>query len=229
MGFNAVNASILTLAIFGSQIRGDADNLSDVDILIVTDSGKPDTKVVSKYIGDNFSQNGDFSIYSLSRLKEMYNSGHLFAWHLFRESKHIPYLDTKNLIFELGKPQPYKNANQDIAELINVLETIEAGLSNVYEAGLLYVCLRNIAISASWHSELGLKFGRRAPFELGEAMPKFPLKASEYDLLAACRHATTRGKPCPDINDLSLLDYLKRGHNWALKIHEWIGNNSYVE
>lgn len=223
MSFGVMNPSILTLAVFGSQTRGDADNLSDVDILVVTDSGKPDTKEISEFIEIKFNKESDISIYSLPRIKEMYETGHLFAWHLYSESQYIAYPGTKNLIMELGSPKPYTNASQDIAELISILESIQTGLNNVYEAGLLYVCLRNMAISASWYSELGLKFGRKAPFELSKNMPLLPLKIEEYDLLAACRHATTRGKPCPSISDMDLLDYLNRGRRWALELQTWIG------
>ena len=227
-----MNPSILTVAIFGSQVRGDADISSDVDILVITDSGKPDTSALTIFIKNQFNQNSDISIYSLSRLKEMYNQGHLFAWHLFGESKYIPYLDTKDLIEELGKPSPYKNAYEDITELIEVLHTIKIelknGLNSVYEAGLLYVCLRNIALAASWYSKSGLKFGRRSPFQLSAEIPKLQLTVEEYELLAACRHSTTRGYIYPKINNTCVLNYLSEGQRWAVRIQNWIRSINYV-
>ena len=219
--------SVLTLAIFGSQVRGDADPLSDLDVLIITDSGKPDTADIEKYFKDEYKQNSDISIYSFSRLKEMYGHGHLFAWHLFQESKFIPYKNTKNLIGELGKPNLYNDAHQDISELIGLLNSIETelkfGVNSVYEAGLLYVCLRNIALSASWYSESGLKFGRYSPFQLGNKMPTLRIKVDEYELLAMCRYATTRGALTPKVDNTFVLNHLKFGRDWAIEIQNLIG------
>lgn len=226
------NPAILAVYIFGSHVRGDADPSSDVDVLVITDNGKPDTYKLVRFIEAQFNKSSDLSIYSLARLKKMHEEGHLFSWHIYNESRYLLYPDTKDIIKELGKPSDYANAQQDIVELIDLLDTIALEVANqpniVYEAGLLYVCLRNIALSASWYSSLGLKFGRNSPYQLSEDMPKFPLLAEDYYLLVLARHATTRGSTHPVIKNNFLMDCLNKSQKWAENIQEWIRKNEYV-
>src|SRR3546814_3815320 len=84
----------------------------------------------------------------------MFAEGHLFAWHLFHQSKSL--WGEESIADLFGRPQPYRDAKADILSFHSVLDSIPAAMhrcagNSVYEFGLLYVCVRNIAMSASWH------------------------------------------------------------------------------
>src|SRR3546814_1285697 len=84
----------------------------------------------------------------------MVAEGHLVACHLFQQSKSL--WGEESIADLFGRPQPYRDAKADILSFHSVLDSIPAAMhrcagNSVYEFGLLYVCVRNIAMSASWH------------------------------------------------------------------------------
>lgn len=64
---------------FGSICRGEIDFYSDVDLIAISDD-----LVQLKNLDPN-----KFSIYSEKRIKEYWEIGNPFAWHLYKESKLI--------------------------------------------------------------------------------------------------------------------------------------------
>lgn len=60
--------------VFGSLCRGELDNKSDIDILIISDE-----KFGSEY--------NKYSVYSYEKIRELWLDGNPFAWHLYLESK----------------------------------------------------------------------------------------------------------------------------------------------
>ncbi len=223
---------IIDVRLFGSAVRGDFDKKSDVDILVVTDAGRPDMKALESPLFDQFETNVDVSIYSINRLQMMFSEGHMFSWHLYQESRRLEYDGTVDSMVLLGKPNPYRSARKDISELLDLLKTIKDEAANtlslIFEAGLLYVCARNIALSASWHTGDGLKFGRNSPFELTLGKLTFPLSRADYDILVACRHASTRG----ELTEAPPRDWLAERadicHQWACKVDELIPEWEHV-
>ena len=194
-----------SLYIYGSRARNDSVKYSDTDLLVVFDKknniDKKNISIPEDLIAEN--NNLDISYYSICRLKKMYKSGHLFAWHLFAESKHldvgIDYLGN------LGKPNEYMSFIHDVQPLLELLgsskKELEASNVNIiYEAGLVYVCARNIAISASYYSPAGLTFSTYAPFLLDNKNNPFPITKHNYEKLRRARLACTRG-----LNPLSIL------------------------
>lgn len=169
--------------IFGSVVRGEVEITSDIDILVVPFD----------------EQRGRFpeewSVYSTEVLNEYFSCGRLFAWHLFLESKCIyshngtPYLET------LGKPSPYSTALQDIDELEELLQQslseIRSGTNSlIYELGIAYTAIRDIAMSASWALMKRPCFSRNAPFVL--PLP-CPISTAAYHGSMLARHISTRG------------------------------------
>ncbi len=72
------NSSIVAAALFGSRARGDHDEASDTDILLVTPDAKP------KHISEG---NCSLSFYSQDHLIEKARSGDLFVCHIVYEAK----------------------------------------------------------------------------------------------------------------------------------------------
>ncbi len=223
-----------SLYIYGSRARNDSVEHSDTDLLIVFENVKNIDKD-SIMIPENLSAGGnnlDISYYSVDRLKEMYKAGHLFAWHLFTESK---YLDVGiDYLKNMGKPEQYMSFTNDVQPLLELLESSKKELKSssanvIYEAGLVYVCARNIAISASYYSPAGLTFSTYAPFLLENNNNPFPINKDVYEKLRRARLAGTRGlNPLGILRD-EVLESIKNVTKWATAEYDRIANERVHE
>lgn len=202
-----LSRGVLDLRYFGSVVRQDNDSASDVDVLcIVQNKGNIDLETLKKKLDHSITRNRpiDFSIYSDIRITKMFQEGHLFAWHIFNESK--PATTELNFIQSIGSPARYLNAYNDMVKLLEITKDCRASIcdpdcSITYEAGLLYVACRNIGITASWHSDNGLNFSRAAPYSLTINSEPFnvPLEKTTYAKLCAARHSNARGYSAPTL------------------------------
>jgi predicted nucleotidyltransferase len=216
------------LRLFGSTVRGDAMPDSDLDVLCVfLNDDRPDTAELEQELRMRFNAPISISYYSARRVEEMFLTGHLFAWHLYGESRPLDPTDTTDFVTDLGKPATYVAAVKEVKELINVLreirgQIIQRPLNIAYEAGLMYLCLRNIAMSASWYSSLN--FSRRVPYLLGPPFPKLRIDEPQYHVYAACRIAGTRGGIPPSLDtDVVLRDY-DLAMDWATALIDVLVN-----
>lgn len=188
--------------IFGSVGRGQHDALSDLDILAVVENGKgrvADSFVVATVPIEFSCLKPSIAWYGGERLRQMFNDGELFAWHLFHET--IPIFDPKGFLGGLGRPSEYRDVVADMMSFNKVIVGIPGQLikneSNaVYEAGLFYVCLRNIAMSASWALCRAPDFSRYSPFNLLD-IRACPISVGDYEKTMNCRLAGQRGLPPP--------------------------------
>lgn len=188
--------------IFGSVGRGQQDERSDLDLLAVVRDGFG--KVADDEVLIHVPQNlrdlkAGISWYGQKRLIEMYKNGELFAWHLHKET--IPVFERLPFLSSLGKPSFYEDAAEDVRSFHMVLRGIPEQLQNnefnaIYETGLIYVCLRNIAMAASWIFCEEPDFSRYSPFCLGRVR-ECPIRRNEYETTMACRMAAQRGLPFP--------------------------------
>lgn len=195
--------------IFGSAIRGDVHTFSDVDVLVIPDAPS-EVKFPSTW-----------SVYSRQTIKSYFELGRLFAWHLHLEAVCIFPRFGANFLSEIGPPSPYTNAATDISDLQILLEKslleLQMGTPNqVYELGLVYTAIRDIAMAASWPLLGKPSFSRYAPYQLPEPCP-LPLAAYETAMIA--RHASTRGTPEPtDIHTATLYIGKSAIFDWAESI-----------
>lgn len=174
--------------VFGSVARGDASVGSDVDILVVPDDGQQAA-----------SYPASWSVYRRQTIREYYESGRLFAWHLHLESKCIFSPLRQPWLASLGEPSRYASARQDVEHLWQLLaesiEELRRGTDSlVYELGISYTALRDIAMSASWAWLGRPNFSRMVPYELPV---ECPLGAEAYRVAMAARHASARGAGIP--------------------------------
>ena len=188
--------NIINISIFGSIARSDDDERSDADILVVVKdrSGKVPEFLVQEFTLPLVGRKPTISWYGQERLRTMFADGHLFAWHLFRESRPIWGRDSIQDLF--GRPSLYRDGLIDISSFQAVVEGIPSALrqyprNTIYEFGLLYVCVRNIAMSASWHLCDAPDFTRYSPFNLNSR--RLCIARSDYDLAMSCRMASQRG------------------------------------
>ena len=193
---------LLGVFIFGSVGRGDSDCSSDLDVLAIVENGSGRVRgdKVSAFLSD--AQRGlepEVSWYGRQRLAEMFRTGELFAWHLYQDA--LAVYDPERIIETLGPPAEYREASKDIRSfrklLAGVPSSIDASPWNLtYEAGLVYICARNIAMSASAALSQRPDFSRNSPFGLAPYEP-FPLKKIDYRKLMDCRLAGQRGGDIP--------------------------------
>jgi len=173
---------------FGSLVRGDVTASSDVDILVVPfDTAEPGRYPLG------------WSVYTRPTILEYFRGGRLFAWHLHLESRCLYSSQVKPWLSTLGEPAPYRTAREDVGELNELL--VESLLrmrqrsdSLVYEVGLAYTAIRDIAMSASWAVTGRPNFSSAAPFVLPVPCP---IDRDTYEVAMAARHASTRGASIP--------------------------------
>lgn len=171
------------LYVFGSVARAEVSPTSDIDILVIP------------FSGDCALFPAEWSIYSPELVEDYFRKGRLFAWHLHLEAKCIFTPSKTSFLDALGAPAPYSTMAQDIRELeillTEAIEEIKSGTNSlVYELGIVYTAVRDIAMSASWALLGAPSFSRRAPYELPAPCP-LPFLAYENAMLA--RHCSTRG------------------------------------
>src|SRR5690606_35894791 len=116
-------------------VRGEIDEYSDIDLLLITDEKIND-------IDPN-----KYSVYSPQRIKELYNEGNPFAWHLHYESKLI-YTDSFDYLKDLQCPNPYKNGHNDLIKFHKLfVESIksmqEDQFSLTFDLAMIFLALRN--------------------------------------------------------------------------------------
>lgn len=172
---------------FGSVTRGDVSPSSDVDILVLDD------------IPSSSRFPRDWSVYSKATVSKYYAAGRLFAWHLHLEAVLLHPAGGSGFLAKLGAPSRYATAANDIADLrvllsSSIAEIRRGSQSQVYELGLVYTALRDVAMSASWQLLGRPLFSRYAPYEIN---PPCPLPRFAYETAMRSRHASTRGAPQP--------------------------------
>src|ERR1035437_2140277 len=97
------------LYIFGSLATGEVDDGSDVDVLAVVDGSQPSVKLPASW-----------SVYSSTRLEDLFERGTLFAWHLYQSAIKVWPRERDGLIAELGPPAQYTGAREEIAALLSM-------------------------------------------------------------------------------------------------------------
>ena len=198
--------------VFGSVIRGEIDQYSDLDLLLITDEKIED-------IDPN-----KYSIYTPQRIKEMYKEGNPFAWHLHYESKLI-YTDASNFLEDLKRPNPYKNGKNDLIKFhklfIDSLKSMqEDQLSLTFDLAMIFLALRNFATCYSLACYEKPIFSRNS----FEKLTDYPLVLDDKvkNLLMRSRINSTRGINY-NIQELEvslLLNQVEEIKDWFNKIIE---------
>lgn len=192
--------------IFGSMTRGEVSSSSDTDVMVIQDNPQQESFPPS------------WSVYSKKTIETYFATGRLFAWHLHLEAVRVYPRSGSGFLMDLGEPAPYSSLDEDLIYLRHLLENSLLELQNsspspIYEIGLVYTAIRDIAMTASWSILKRPSFSRYAPYELPV---RCPLPLAIYDIAMRARHASTRGTAEPSEYDL-VADYLK-----TCPILEWV-------
>lgn len=202
----------MCIRLFGSTVRGEQDCLSDIDVLFVSKQSvcQEDRNAISATliprvkarVGIGGVESVSISWYSEAHLTHMFKEGHLFAWHIFAESAKL-FSDSEDLVDRLGRPGSYTRAVEDISKFRRILLegqlALAASSKNAdYEAGMIYLCCRNVSMCASWFSSQGLRFGRYSPYEISD-LSSFPISVETYDRFMQSRMFSARAGNPPTI------------------------------
>lgn len=176
---------------FGSICRGDLREGSDVDLLAL----------VEGY--DSRFDPETFSIYSYSRINDLWAEGNPFAWHLFLESRLIFASDQQNFLKALGAPAEYVNCVRDCEKFYSVFEAARASIlaaskSRVFELSTIFLSIRNLATCFSLGTKAKPDFSRHSALHLGSDSVRVPTGA--YSVLERARILSTRGEG-PSLSD----------------------------
>jgi len=171
------------LYIFGSATRGEVSSTSDIDVLVI-----PLSNGHSEYPAS-------WSVYSPAIIQSYFKSGRLFAWHLHLEAKCIHSANPTPYLSSLGAPAKYSSAGKDIDALETILRESLREIQNrtpnlIYELGIAYTAIRDIAMAASWALMDRPCFSRDAPFLLSSPCP---ISHNAYRGAMLARHSSTRG------------------------------------
>lgn len=169
--------------VFGSVVRGEIDQYSDVDLLLITDEKIED-------IDPN-----KYSIYTPQRIQEMYKEGNPFAWHLHYESK-LVYTDHINFLEDLKSPEPYKNGKEDLIKFqklfVDSLKSIEEDqFSLTFDLAMIFLAIRNFATCYSLSKMERPVFSRNSFERIGNKSLIIDERVKKLLMLA--RISSTRG------------------------------------
>lgn len=167
---------------FGSVCRGELDHGSDVDLLACVDDVAPRMDV-RKY-----------SVYRYGRLRELWNEGNPFAWHLHLESRLIFSSDSTDYLCGLGVPARYTAVEKDCAKFKTLFdrsfhELKESRNSATFNLSCMFLSVRNFAPCHSL--ALGIPtFSRQSPLIV---KPALPIDAHAFSVMMRARLLSTRG------------------------------------
>jgi hypothetical protein len=204
---------------FGSICRGDVSLGSDIDLLAVVQGHDP-----------RFSPD-DYSIYSYERIREIWEEGNPFAWHLATESKLLYSSDHSDFLKSLGSPKPYRNCLQDCQKFFSLF--MEARLSfgaqadiKIFDLSIVFLSIRNFATCFSLGTLDKADFSRSSALRLGERSLSIPQSA--YRILERARILCTRavGDSITDHEAQMAADQFARIEEWMKGLSAQVGNRA---
>jgi hypothetical protein len=217
--------SSYALFLFGSAARGDSDETSDIDVLAIYPSEVHDDRrrAVHAALINHFGRQVALAEYSRVRIAEMFHQGDLFAWHLFLEAQRLSVDGlAPDYCYSFPSPSPYTAGKEDALRFITLLRSVQESIvegktgSEVHEAGLIYLSLRNIAMSLSYSCCPRPDFTRHSPYNLSAVLGiQSPCEQELYDALIQARHSSQRGLPAPIIDLDGLEATVTKCRNWA--------------
>jgi len=167
---------------FGSVCRGEVDPASDIDLLACLSTPRPEIDPKK------------FSIYTYERIRELWQEGNPFSWHLHLESKLIFSSDGSDFLMDLGEPSKYTKVSEDCVKFHKLfLESyhslMQSSNSIVFHLSCMFLATRNCATCYSLGIGMPI-FSRISPLLIDQ---KLPIAKEVFDIFARARILSTRG------------------------------------
>jgi len=203
---------------FGSLCRGEVERDSDADLLALVDE-----------FDDRFDPSS-FSIYSYERIRELWQEGNPFAWHLALEAKVVFASDGVDFLSELRTPSPYRKAERDCLKFCTLFRTSRASLASekpsiVFELSTIFLSIRNFATCYSLGVLRVPSFSRNSALRLGD--DSVPLPSRIFKILERSRLLSTRGigQNLTDSEISEVQDYFGEIENWMDRLSRRVPQN----
>jgi hypothetical protein len=137
-----------------------------------------------------------YSIYSYTRLHQLWREGNPFAWHLSQEAGLIFASDQIDFIANLGVPAQYLGCIRDCHKFFNLFETSCDSLCSgdstaTFDLSTIFLSIRNIATCHSLGVLGKPSFARDSALRLG--LTSLPIDPDVYSILERSRVLCTRG------------------------------------
>jgi len=170
--------------VFGSTVRGEVKSNSDIDVLVITNESQKRS-----------SYPDSWSVYPKETIENYFNEGRLFAWHLYLDAKCIFSHGLTPFLEELGEPNEFKSFDEDFSSLRALIysslnEIKNKTKSDIFELGISYTALRDIAMVSSTKLLDRPCFSRYSPYQLPI---NFPVSEDLYESMIEARLNSTRG------------------------------------
>lgn len=207
----------MNLYVFGSFCRGEIDQFSDIDLLIIKNRNEDSTLYdLEKY-----------SIYKKERIEDLWNEGNPFAWHLYKESKLIFSNEKINFLKQLGKPNDYFNMENDLRKFHKLFEDsyrscLNSNDSLDFDFSMIFLAIRNFATCFSLGHLKQYNFSRNSSLNLDN----YSIKISDdcYTILKNSRILSTRGigNNLTELEHNKVLNEINKISNWFESINKII-------
>lgn len=215
------------LWLYGSRARGDADHLSDTDLLVVADHSEAVAHAVR---GLTFPRI-NVSFYSWDEVEAMRDYGSLYLHHVATEGRRlrasVSYPERLPLL--LGAVPSFSRARHDLTGFQRALtegtQSLRHGGWPDFECGVIATVIRHAAILGAYCAGTPA-FGRERPFEaVGIALGYSP-----RDIAALVGPATAWRKhlPGPHATPAATDDWLSRAARFLEDLEEVINDYSSV-
>jgi hypothetical protein len=150
--------------LYGSRARGDADDASDVDLLLL--GGVPECDVVA--LRREYGRNLSLSEYTWEEIDAMVNYGSVFLHHVGREGRPLVEHGRKaeEFMVSIKHLPPYRFASRDLSAFRSSVDDVRGSMcadgSASYELMVLATTIRHAAILGCY-VEGDITFGRSEP------------------------------------------------------------------
>lgn len=188
--------NIREIYLFGSVARGEQDEQSDVDILIVIDNCSEEDYIKYKKNYASILQIpvSWISLYRIKKILKMYEKGSYFLWHLKQEGK-VLYTKENELAKLFATLPRYRAMRNDIKEYQQILDDVKGERYNKYlcveyELSVLASLVRNTCIMLSYLNDR-FDFSRNLVVEYCIDKYKIDISLEEYKILYQYRSYET--------------------------------------
>ena len=192
---------------FGSVCRGDIFPTSDVDLLAVVD----------RY-DDRFNP-CDYSIYSYHRIKQIWEEGNPFAWHLASESRLLFASDQADFLKSLNEPARYRRAVQDCQKFFSLFVEAKHSIkttstTTTFDLSMVFLAVRNFATCFSLGFLAQPNFSRRSAIEIGRH--SLSIERGAFEILERSRILCTRaiGSPINAFEEAAAIEQFPHIEAW---------------
>lgn len=208
---------IREIYLFGSVARGEADEYSDIDILIVVDDCEDNRYFeIKKELSDIFHMPAKWlSVYQISKVEQMWQKGSYFLWHIKKEG--VKLYSVRNELEDMLQRLPhYYGYSDDLREYQQICKDVRDALNEdedvnyEYELSVLASIIRNTCIAIDYMCG-EMVFGRTSAVEKCIELFKEDISFTmeEYDNLYQYRLWVTGKKvTVPEANKELVLKWL---------------------